>query len=589
MTTHLQEQPAVPFKSGEPPVLKITGITTVFKTRDGKVQAVKGVDLTLPKGKVLGLVGESGSGKSVTCYSITRLLPENAEIASGEILFWDRSQYVDLAALSEAQMRPYRGGRIAMIFQEPMSSLNPSMRCGLQVAEMLAAHTPLSKQQQKEKVLALFEEVSIPDPERAWQAFPHELSGGQLQRIMIAMAISCKPDILIADEPTTALDVTIQKDIIKLLKSLCKEYQMSMIFISHDLGVISEVADDVAVMQGGEIVEVGTLDQIMHHADHPYTKGLLASRPPTGYRLRRLPTVPQFLNDGGLTVEKFRAKHEVSTGDYQHRQDFIHKAPIILKVDHLSKRYVTKKDWLGRPKSWLDAVKDVSFSIRKGEIMGLVGESGCGKSTLGNMIMNLLKPSTGTVAFDGHDLFKLAGPSMRSLRKRMQIVFQDPYGSMNPRHSIGEIVTEPMHIHKIHGNATARRQKAAELLNCVGLDGDALSRYPHQFSGGQRQRICIARALATEPDFILLDESVSALDVSVQAQVLNLLHDLKDDFGLTYLLISHDLAVIKHFCDTVLVMEHGQIVEKNDAESVYHRPQHVYTQKLLASIPGRVD
>jgi peptide/nickel transport system ATP-binding protein len=483
-------------------------------------------------------------------------------------------------------MRKYRGSRIAMIFQEPMSALNPVHRCGAQVDEMLRMHTALNRAERYDKVISLFEKVQLPTPEDVYTAYPHQLSGGQLQRIMIAMAIACEPDLLIADEPTTALDVTVQKEIIALLKELREETGMALIFISHDLGVIAEIADRILVMHDGRIVESGPVGQVIAQPQEAYTQGLVACRPPLAFRLDRLPTVGDFLGDASLTFETYKKQHTVSEAQYGERLATVDASPILLQVTNLSKVYGSRGGLFSRSQGTV-AVDDVSFDIRQGETLGLVGESGCGKSTLGKTILRLLPASSGKVLYDGIDLLGLTERQMRRQRKAVQMIFQDPFSSLNPRMTIGRAIQEPMEVHKLHGDQRRRKEVVMHLLEQVGLEGDHYNRYPHQFSGGQRQRICIARTLAVEPRFIVCDESVSALDVSVQAQVLNLLNDLKAQYNLTFLFISHDLAVVKHFCDRIMVMSGGQIVEVGDAESVFNRPQSAYTERLLESIPGR--
>ena len=570
-------------------LIQVKGLKTEFLLEEGLLTAVDDIHFHINKGETLGIVGESGSGKSVTSFSIMQLLPEKiSRISQGEVLFHTEEGDVDLLKLSEEEVRKYRGRRMAMIFQEPMTSLNPTHRCGAQVEEALLLHTSLSKEAAKAEVLSLFEKVKLPDPERVYRSYPHQLSGGQLQRVMIAMAISCKPSLLIADEPTTALDVTVQKEILSLIKELQEETGMAVIFISHDLGVISEIADRVIVMYKGKIMEEGRVKAIMKAPQHAYTKGLIACRPPTKYRLSKLSTVQDFLNDKNLSQVAFREAHLLTSEQYQQVQASLNEKDVILEVKELSKQYVNKKSFLGRPRSWTNAVDGVSFKVRKGESLGLVGESGCGKSTLGMSVLNLIQPTGGAVIFDqSMDILSLDAARMRALRKDIQIIFQDPYSSLNPRMKIGKAIQEPMDLHQLHGTKEERRLKVEELLEKVGLEKSHYDRYPHEFSGGQRQRICIARTLAVEPKFIICDESVSALDVSVQAQVLNLLNDLKEEFDLTYIFISHDLSVVKHFCDTILVMKEGKIVERGDAEQVFHHPEHPYTQHLISSIPGR--
>lgn len=566
-----------------PVLIDVDGLTTQFVTDGGTAKVVKDVSFQIARGETLGIVGESGSGKSVTCYSITQLLPPKiATIIAGQI----RMDGIDLLTLTEREMRAYRGRRIGMIFQEPMTALNPVHRCGAQVAEMLQLHTDLSRAQIKDRVLGLLGRVKLPDPELVYKAYPHQLSGGQLQRVMIAMAIACGPDLLIADEPTTALDVTVQREIILLLKELQRETGMAMLFISHDLGVISEVADRVVVMYRGAIVEQGAVDTIIHHPREAYTQGLVACRPPTAYRLSKLPTVADFIDDPSLTVEAYRESHVVTPDSYQSRLATVARQPVLVKVDGLTKRYGARGGLFSRGPSTV-AVDNVAFEIHSGETMGLVGESGCGKSSLGKTMLRLTDAAAGTVAYNGTDLLQLSTRAMRAARKDVQYIFQDPFSSLNPRMTIGQAIIEPMQVHRLHDNKTDRRDKVMYLLQQVGLLPEHYDRYPHEFSGGQRQRISIARTLAVEPRFIICDESVSALDVSVQAQVLNLLDDLKREYGLTYLFISHDLSVVKHVSDRIMVMQGGKIVEMGDAEQVFNHPREAYTQRLIDSIPGR--
>lgn len=546
--------------------------------------AVNGISYDLAKGETLGIVGESGSGKSVSTMSLVKLVPTPpGKYEDGRVTFDGGSE--NLLDLTEDQIRKYRGNEIAIIFQEPMTSLNPSHRCGKQVAEMLEIHTDWDADKIKKYVLGLFDKVKLPDPLRIYESYPHELSGGQLQRVMIAMAISCKPKVLIADEPTTALDVTVQKAIIQLLKELNEENGNSTIFITHDLGVINEIADKVLVMYKGEVMEYGPIDQVFHNPTHPYTKGLLACRPPMDRRYSRLPIVDDFMRMEATDHETYVNNLVQSEQAYHDHLESLESSDIILEANNIKKYYVSDRTFFGRPRSYVKAVDDVSFKIRKGESIGLVGESGCGKSTLGRVLLCLDEATSGSALFEGQDLFSMDKKSLRHLRKDFQIIFQDPYSSLNPRMTIGASVLEPLKVHGLHGSNAIRKDKVIELLEKVGLEADHYNRYPHQFSGGQRQRICIARSLGLNPKFILCDESVSALDVSVQAQVLNLLQDLKDEFGLSYLFISHDLSVIKFIADHVLVMQKGKIVEQGDVESVINDPQDSYTQMLINSIP----
>jgi len=576
-------------------ILEVKNLCISFGKGKEKIIAVDGIDFSLSRGETLGIVGESGSGKSVTALSIMRLLDSPpAEISSG-VIRYRKSEHeeINLADVPYKSMRHYRGKEIAMIFQEPMTSLNPVFRCGKQVTEAIRQHQDLSEKQAKIQAIELFAKVKLPRPELIFDSYPHQISGGQKQRVMIAMAISCNPAILIADEPTTALDVTVQKEILKLLRELKEARNMSMIFISHDLGVIAEIADRVLVMYRGRIVETGRVKDIFENPIHPYTKGLLACRPKLDRLAKVLPVIADFMNSSGKTMgektgmplqsEGNREEEETS---FRKRQEMLASSPVILEVSGLNKWYSTGGGWFKGKSEYVKAVHDVSFQVQEGETMGLVGESGCGKTTLGRSIVRLLDPTSGEIRFRGVELSGLTQSEMRPFRKQMQIVFQDPYSSLNPRMTIGNAILEPMIVHKLHGNAAARKKKLNELLELVGLEPGHASRFPHEFSGGQRQRICIARALAVEPQFLVCDESVSALDVSVQAQVLNLLNRLKSELKLTYIFISHDLSVVKFMSDRIIVMNEGRIEEMGYSEDVYRNPKSEYTRKLIASIPG---
>ncbi|MEM9548239.1 MAG: ABC transporter ATP-binding protein [Bacteroidota bacterium] len=566
------------------PILTVENLKVSFATDGKELVAVNGISYQLHKGETLGIVGESGSGKSVSSMALLKLVPTPpGKYESGTVTFNDDNK--NLVDLKESEIRHYRGKEIAMIFQEPMTSLNPSHRCGRQVGEMLELHTDWDKEKIKSYVLELFEKVQLPDPGRIYKSYPHQLSGGQLQRVMIAMAISCKPKVLIADEPTTALDVTVQKTIIELLKELNESNGNSTIFITHDLGVINQMADTVMVMHKGEVKEFGTIQEVFNNPKHPYTKGLLACRPPLDKRYRRLPIVGDFMRLPEQEHDAYVSSLIQSMQEYKDHLEKIENQPILLEAKNIKKYYPSKTNFFGRPTEFVKAVDDVSFALRKGEIIGLVGESGCGKSTLGRVLLCLDEATSGTALFEGKDLFSMGKKNLRHLRKDFQIIFQDPYSSLNPRMTVGEAVMEPLKVHKLYTNTKERKEKVVELLEKVGMQADHYSRYPHQFSGGQRQRICIARSLSLNPKFILCDESVSALDVSVQAQVLNLLQDLKDEFDLSYIFISHDLSVIKFIADQVLVMQKGKIVEHGDVESVINNPQNAYTQMLIDSIP----
>lgn len=559
-------------------LVRIENLAIDFRTDEGIVHAVKGISFNIPKGKTVGLVGESGSGKSVTALSLMRLIPNPpGEIVSGRMEF----QGDDLRTMSEAKMRTVRGNKISMIFQEPMTSLNPVFTVGEQIAETLVLHQNMTKQQALARAIELMEQVGIPDPAKRVKAYPHEMSGGQRQRVMIAMAIACEPDLLIADEPTTALDVTIQKQILDLIAKLQKQYGMSVLFITHDLGVIGDIADEVVVMYRGNIVEQGTKEDIFRNPKHPYTKGLIACRPTLDHSPVRLPTVSDFMTADGQekAYDKNLLKREKPI------RPITDKNPLLLEIKNIKKFFPLEKGIFGKVKSWVPAVDDVSFKVYKGRTLGLVGESGCGKTTLGRTLLRLIEPTAGEIFYNGKDITKLGREELRALRRKVQIIFQDPYASLNPRMTIGSALMEPLIIHGIGKSKADREQRARDLLARVGMDPNMVNRYPHEFSGGQRQRICIARALAVEPEFIVCDESVSALDVSIQAQILNLLLDLQDEFNLTYIFISHDLAVVKYISDEIAVMNKGKVVEMNEANEIYRAPQDAYTKKLLSAIP----
>lgn len=556
------------------PLLNINHITISAKKEGQWAPIVHDSTFTLQQNEILGIVGESGSGKSVTSLAVMGLLPKGIlEVTAGTIEFEGKN----IAGLNTKQLRELRGNDIAMIFQEPMSSLNPSLKCGYQVEEILKEHTSLSQKEIKATVLSLFEKVKLPNPEKIYNRYPHEISGGQKQRVMIAMAIACKPKILIADEPTTALDVTVQKEIILLLKELQQETKMSIIFISHDLSLVSEIADRVLVMYQGNIVEQGNTAEVFHNPKHTYTKALINSRPSLDVRLKRLPTIQDYLEN---TVDKT----EVTPQQREQEHESLYSKPPLLQVINVEKEYVSSAGLFGKDIKF-KAVDNVSFKIYEGETLGLVGESGCGKSTLGNAILQLDRPTAGHILYKGKDLTKLTSKEIRELRKEIQIIFQDPYSSLNPRITVGKAIMEPMKVHGLYSNDKERKEKTIEILNRVGLGEEHFNRYPHEFSGGQRQRIGIARTIALQPKLIVCDESVSALDISVQAQVLNLLNELKENFGFTYIFISHDLAVVKYMSDQVLVMNKGKIEEMNEADALYKNPQKEYTKKLIEAIP----
>jgi peptide/nickel transport system ATP-binding protein len=566
-------------------MLKVTDLHIKFKTQSGFFEAVKGISFHLNKGETIGIVGESGSGKSVTSLALMRLLDEKQAVIIGQILLNDNS----LCGLPEDAMRTIRGHQMAMIFQEPMTSLNPVLTCGFQITEAIQLHLGVSKTEAKERTIALFKEVQLPRPEAIFDSYPHQISGGQKQRVMIAMALSCNPEILIADEPTTALDVTVQKTIIELLQKLKAERNMSLIFISHDLAVISEIADRVLVMYKGEVVEEAPVKTLFSHPKHPYTKGLLACRPSPAHHLKKLPVVADFLDSEdkkASSIKKIREGYLYAAEEIKARKQKLYAQEPLLKINQLNTWFPTGNNFFDRSKEVVKAVNQVSFDVYPGETLGLVGESGCGKTTLGRSILRLIEPTSGSINFENTDLRSLKKNDLRAIRREIQIIFQDPYSSLNPRLTVGDSLMEPLQVHQFYANNTKRKKKVLELLERVNLLPEHFNRYPHEFSGGQRQRIVIARALALQPKFIICDESVSALDVSVQAQVLNLIRELQQEFNLTYIFISHDLAVIKHISDRMMVMNKGEIVEMGDPDEIYYHPKEEYTKKLIASIPG---
>lgn len=603
-------------------VIDVRNLKVEFFLEDQHLIAVNGINFQIPRGQTLGLVGESGSGKSVTALALMGLVGTPGEVTAGEIYFQPVSDTppLDLLKLPNAQRRNYRGGKMAMIFQEPMSSLNPVYNIGFQITEAIRQHQNVSPSEARRQAIARLQEVRllpsddilrqdcllednrlseaevnhrINEQKRAFlERYPHQLSGGQLQRVMIAMAISCNPALLIADEPTTALDVTVQKTILNLLRDLCQARGMSMLFITHDLGVVAETADQVAVMYQGNLVESGHIHSIFTDPQHPYTKGLLACRPRLDQTLAYLPTVSDFLTGDGQVKTANPTLQRQDTGigresadhDNMRGEDSSLVSAPLLTVQNLQVGFPLRGIF-GQPKRYFMAVNGVSFTVYRGETLGLVGESGCGKSTLARTLLKLISPLQGQIFFSGENITHWQGKRLRRLRRQMQIVFQNPYSSLNPRLSIGKTIIDPLNIHQQYQNSRQRKERVGYLLERVGLSANDMNRYPHEFSGGQRQRICIARALALNPQFIICDESVSALDVSVQAQVLNLLKELQDEFNLTYIFISHDLSVVKFISDRVMVMNKGKIEEIGSAQTIYQTPATAYTRKLIDAIP----
>jgi len=565
------------------PLLHVKNLRVSFKGEDKQyIETVKGISFDIPANTTVALVGESGSGKSVTSLAAMGLLPV------GQSKIDDQSKIIfegkDLLSLSRKDMRKICGKDIAMIFQEPMSSLNPVFTVGNQIAEVLCLHMGLNRKQARQRVLELLKEVGIPSPEIKIDAYPNQLSGGQQQRVMIAMAIACEPKLLIADEPTTALDVTIQKQIIDLLESLRKRRQMSMLFITHDLALVGEIADKVIVMRQGEIREQGAAEQVLEQPQDVYTRALLYCRPQISQRPYRLPVTSDFMRqeDNVLVEQSFDAS-EIP----QRKRGLNGDEQIILEVKDLKKSFYSRKGLFGKEE--FQAVKGVSFKLAKGKTLGLVGESGSGKTTVGLLLMRLHQASGGQAFIEGKDILSLTEKEFTKYQRKIQIIFQNPYASLNPRFTVGQILLEPMQIHNIGKDDAERKQIALELLERVNLPEQAYYRYPHEFSGGQRQRIAIARCLTLKPEILICDESVSALDVSVQAQVLNLLQDLQDEFGLSYIFISHDLSVVKYISDQVMVMNHGEVVEIANSDELYAHPQHDYTKRLLQAIPQGIQ
>ena len=535
---------------------------------------VNNFSLKLENSKILGIVGESGSGKSLSVLSILGILPKTANLRYDKMEF--NGQRIN--PKNNKKIKAIRGKEISMIFQEPMSSLNPSMTCGQQVAEILLCHDLADRKTVKSQVVSLFDKVRLPRPTEVYDKYPHQISGGQKQRVMIAMAIACRPKLLIADEPTTALDVSVQKEIIELLKTLQQETEMSIIFISHDLALVKNIADEIMVMYKGQIIEKQSSQDIFNHPKQNYTKALLGARPQTGVRLRRLPTISDFSNHD-FNVEKEENK------DRREKHEIMYTSPPILEVKQLNKQFKLNSSILSHS-TYFKAIDNVSLDVFEGEKLGVVGESGCGKTTLGHLITGLLSPDSGQIYYKNNDITGLSKKQHNSIKKEIQIIFQDPYSSLNPRISIGNAIAEPMKVHKLVNTGKERRKEVEKLLKAVGLTKEHYNRYPHEFSGGQRQRIGIARCLALKPKVIICDESVSALDISVQAQVLNLLEDLKEEFKLTYIFISHDLSVVRQFSDRILVMKNGRIVEEGEADNLYENPSQEYTKKLIEAIPN---
>lgn len=571
----MSEQQATP-----PVLLSVENLSVSFKGENKQfIETVKGISFQIPANTTVALVGESGSGKSVTSLATMGLLPKGqSRIAENSKIIFEGK---DLLSLSSKQMRAMCGKDIAMIFQEPMSSLNPVFTVGDQIAEIMRIHLNMGRKQARQRTLELLTEVGIPSPESKIDAYPSQLSGGQQQRVMIAMAIACEPKLLIADEPTTALDVTIQKQILDLLEALRKRRQMSMLFITHDLALVSEIADEVIVMRHGEIREQGLAKAVLEQPQDAYTKALLLCRPQLSHRPYRLPVISDFMQAQDVPVTEAVSLPEVDFAE--RKRGLVGGEEIILEVRDLKKSFFSRKGLFGKDE--FQAVKGASFQLAKGKTLGLVGESGSGKTTIGLLLMRLQQASGGQALFQGKDILAMSEKEFAQYQRKIQIIFQNPYASLNPRFTVGQILMEPMQVHKIGANDTERKKMALELLERVSLPAQAFDRYPHEFSGGQRQRIAIARCLTLKPEILICDESVSALDVSVQAQVLNLLQDLQDEFGLSYIFISHDLSVVKYISDQIMVMNHGDIVEIANSDELYQSPQHDYTKRLLSSIP----
>ncbi|MFW1888785.1 ABC transporter ATP-binding protein [Acinetobacter johnsonii] len=566
-----------------PALLQVENLRVSFKNEEKQyIETVKGISFSIPVNTTVALVGESGSGKSVTSLATMGLLPpESSQISLDSKILFEGKNLLDLP---RREMRKKCGKDIAMIFQEPMSSLNPVFTVGSQIAEILQLHLGMSRKQARARALELLIEVGIPSPETKIDAYPGQLSGGQQQRVMIAMAIACKPKLLIADEPTTALDVTIQKQILDLLESLRKKHQMSMLFITHDLALVGEIADQVIVMRHGQIREQGWVKDVLERPQDVYTKALLHCRPQLSKRPLRLPMISDFMQQKG---DDYIETHSVDVESLQQRsRGLTGQEAVILDVRDLKKSFYSRKGLFGKEE--FQAVKGVSFQLAKGKTLGLVGESGSGKTTIGLLLMRLQEATGGKALFEGQDILAMSEKEFARYQRKIQIIFQNPYASLNPRFTVGQILMEPMQVHRIGANDIERKQMALDLLERVSLPAQAFYRYPHEFSGGQRQRIAIARCLTLKPEVLICDESVSALDVSVQAQVLNLLQDLQDEFGLSYIFISHDLSVVKYISDQIMVMNHGDVVEIANSDDLYQSPQHDYTKRLLSAIPQSV-
>ena len=568
------------------PLLEIKQLSVDFVADGKSSKALENINLTVNRGEILAIVGESGSGKSVTALSILQLLPSPPAVyRSGEIILNSEAVSINILTSNSQVLQSVRGSKVAMIFQEPMTSLNPVLTCGFQVMEAILQHELIDKELAKKKTIALFEQVQLPSPADMFDRYPHQISGGQKQRVMIAMAMSCSPDLLICDEPTTALDVTVQKNILQLIRNLQIQNNMGVIFITHDLSVVAEIADRVVVLYKGKIIEEKTTQAIFENPSHPYTKALLACRPLLHEKGTRLPVVSDFMKvDEEGNLEEIIATSSIVNSRSLQESNTI-KTDLLVRVENLKIWYPSKKTFLGKVISFNKAVDDISFEIYRGETLGLVGESGCGKTTLGRALLQLIPASSGSIYYKDENLANAGSNRMKNLRKEMQLIFQDPYSSLNPRMTIGDAIAEPILVHQLAPNAKARKEKVVELLEQVNLSADHYHRYPHEFSGGQRQRIVIARALAVKPSFIICDESVSALDVSVQAQVLNLLNDLKQTYQFTAVFISHDLSVVRYISDRIMVMNQGKMAEIGLANDVYLNPQSDYTRKLIDSIP----